>query len=229
MTSISGYIDLLLGESAGILGEMQRKFLQRVSANVTRLAAMLDDLVRITALDTGQFSLTPEPIDILAVIEDAITNASNQFREKGLTVHLELDDQMPMLRADRDAVNQIVGQLLTNAYLASPAESEIYIVARREDIRLSGSGSDGLTASLFVSVEDRGGGIAAEDEPRVFARKYKAENPLILGLGDTGVGLSIAKALVETQGGRLWLETREGAGSIFKFALPLDVEPGEEG
>ena len=68
MTSISGYIDLLLGESAGILGEMQRKFLQRVSANVTRLAAMLDDLVRITALDTGQFTLMPEPIDILAVI-----------------------------------------------------------------------------------------------------------------------------------------------------------------
>ena len=230
MTSISGYVDLLLGESAGILGEMQRKFLQRVSANVTRLASMLDDLRQVTALDTGQFVLTHEPIDVVALIEDAITNASNQFREKGLTVHLNLDDNLPMLRADRDAVSQIIGQLLTNAYLVSPPDSEIFIVARRQQIALSHNGSkDKLKESLFVSVEDRGGGIAAEDEARVFARKYKAENPLIQGLGDTGVGLSVAKALVEAHGGMLWLESRENVGSIFSFALPLDAALEPEG
>src|SRR5690606_34780483 len=81
MTSISGYVDLLLTESTGILGEMQRKFLQRVAANVTRLAAMLDDLINLTAIDSGQFSLTPEPIDVVGLIEDAITSSSNQFLE----------------------------------------------------------------------------------------------------------------------------------------------------
>ena len=229
MTSITGYVDLLVGESAGILGEMQRKFLQRVSANVSRLAAMLDDLVHITALDTGQFTLTPQPIDMLMLVEDAITSATNQFREKGLTVTLDLDDDLPELRADPDAVRQIVGQLLTNAYLVSPADSEVIITARRQMLDLDNSGGEKLTDSLYVAVEDRGGGIAPEDEPRVFARKYKAENPLIQGLGDTGVGLAIAKALVETQGGRLSLQTREGVGSIFSFALPLEPKLESEG
>src|SRR5690606_14966600 len=86
MTSIAGYIDLLLGESAGILGEMQRNFLQRVSANILRLASMIDDLVKVTQLDAGSFALEREPLDLISVIEEAITNASNQFREKELIV-----------------------------------------------------------------------------------------------------------------------------------------------
>jgi signal transduction histidine kinase len=126
------------------------------------------------------------------------------------------------LSADRDALTQIVGQLLTNAYLVSPPDSEIFITARQETVNLLQNGNSKPTDSLLVSVEDRGGGITPEDEARVFARKYKAENPLIQGLGDTGVGLSIAKALVEVHGGRLWLETREQVGSIFSFALPLE-------
>ncbi len=79
---------------------------------------------------------------------------------------------------------------------------------------------------MFVSIEDRGGGIASEDQARVFARKYKAENPLIQGLGDTGVGLAIAKALVEAHGGEIWLETQPGVGSAFNFTLPLEADTG---
>ncbi len=219
MTSIVGYVDLMLNESAGILGEMQRKFLQRVAANITRLASMLEDLTRITFLDAGRFSLAPEPLDVVELIEDAITTASSQLREKGLTVHLNLDDGIPPLRADRDAINQIVGQLLTNAYLVSPPGTGIYVTAQRRPAK---KGQYGIE-NLFVSIEDRGGGIGPEDQVRVFARKYKAENPLIQGLGDTGVGLAIAKALVEVHGGEIWLESRPGIGSIFSFTLPLEV------
>jgi signal transduction histidine kinase len=223
MTSIVGYIDLLLDERAGVIGEMQRKFLQRVAANITRLTSMLDDLTRITALDMGLFTLQREPIDIVGIIEDVITNASNQFREKGLAVHLNLDENIPLLRADRDAMTQVIGQLLTNAYLVSPPNSDVYITANRREVNLSPNGNqETLTDSLFVCVEDRGGGIAPEDQDRVFSRKYKAENPLIAGLGDTGVGMAIAKALVEAHGGKLWLESRENIGSSFFFAIPFN-------
>ncbi|MEO8392399.1 MAG: ATP-binding protein [Chloroflexota bacterium] len=219
MTSVVGYVDLMLNESAGILGEMQRKFLQRVSANITRLASMIEDLTRISFLDAGRFMLDPEPVDVVTLIEDAITSASNQLREKGLTVHLNLEDNIPAIRADRDAIGQIVGQLLTNAYLASPPGSAIYITAQRKSEK-----NDKYPAeTMFVSIEDRGGGIAPEDQARVFARKYKAENPLIQGLGDTGVGLAIAKALVEAHGGEIWLETHPGIGSAFNFTLPLEA------
>lgn len=227
MTSIVGYVDLLLSESAGILGEMQRKFLNRVQTNVARLATMLDDLTRITALDTGQFMLVAQPVDVVGLIEDAITNSASQFREKGLAVHLDLNDDIPMVAADQDAMGQIIGQLLTNAYLASPPNTEVAISARRQSMSMNGSND--YADMLYVSVEDRGGGIAQEDQARVFSRKYKADNPLIQGLGDTGVGLSIAKALVEAHGGRLWLETVDGIGSRFNFVLPLETAMEVEG
>jgi signal transduction histidine kinase len=220
MTSINGYVDLLLGESAGILGEMQRKFLQRVSANVSRLASMIEDLVHVTELDTEKYEFQPAPVDVVNLIENAITNSSIQFREKGLGITFNLAEDLPPLPADKDALTQIIGQMLTNAYLVSPPDTEVMITAQRRLIKLNAR-ADHDTDCVYVAVEDRGGGIAMEDIPRVFVRKYKAENPLIAGLGDTGVGLSMAKALVEAHGGQLWLETKPGLGSIFSFALPL--------
>jgi signal transduction histidine kinase len=223
MTSIAGYIDLLLGESAGILGEMQRKFLQRVSTNVMRLASMLDDLIHVTELDTGRFTLEPGTLNLMTLIEEAITNASIQFREKGLAVNLNLSDEVSEVTGDRDAISQIIGQLLTNAYLASPPSAELTVTADRQQVILTRSDNDDeyMADCFIVSVQDRGGGINPEDEARVFIRKYKAENPLIQGLGDTGVGLSIAKALAEAHGGRLWLESEAGVGSTFYLALPV--------
>lgn len=229
LTSIVGYVDLMLSESAGILGEMQRRFLQRVAANVARLMSMMEDLARITALDMGALTLAPETVDLVTVIEDAITASGGQFREKGLTVHLSLAEDLPPISADHDALSQIVGQLLTNAYLASPPDSEIFIAASRRPVALSNNGARETVDSLLVTVEDRGGGIAPEDQQRVFARKYRAENPLIQGLGDTGVGMAIAKALVEAHGGVLWLETRAQVGSAFHFALPLEARAQTEG
>jgi len=222
MTSIVGYVDLLLNESAGILGEMQRKFLQRIATNVQRLTSMLDDLIHVAFLDAGRFNLSPQAVDMMALVEDAIDGAMNALREKGLSIHLDLDESVPEIQADRDAISQVVGHLLTNAYLVSPPGADLFIVARQDMVSAPIPGEDRVEplAAVVVSFEDRGGGIALEDQQRVFARKYKAENPLIQGLGDTGVGLAIAKALVEAHGGEVWLESREGIGSIFSFYIP---------
>jgi signal transduction histidine kinase len=222
MTSITGYVDLLLSEASGILGEMQRKFLQRVATNVNRLGLMLDDLIQITELDTGHLSFKPAPINIGNLIEDIITNTALHFREKGLTVNLSVQDNIPEIEADRDAIEQVFMQLLNNAFLVSPPNSQIGIRASKRQASLNG---DDKIDCLLVTIEDKGGGIAEEDIPRVFARKYKAQNPLIAGLGDTGVGLSVAKALIEAQNGRLWVESQMNVGSRFSFLLPINPMP----
>ncbi len=222
MTSITGYVDLLLSEASGILGEMQRKFLQRVATNVNRLGLMLDDLIQITELDTGHLSFTPAPINIPNLIEDMITNTALHFREKGLSVNLSVQDNIPEVEADRDAVEQVLMQLLNNAFLVSPPNSQIGIRASKRQVSLNG---EDKTECVLITIEDKGGGIQDEDIPRVFARKYKAKNPLIAGLGDTGVGLSVAKALIEAQNGRLWVESRMNVGSSFSFVLPIHAMP----
>lgn len=220
MTSIIGYVDLILDESAGILGEMQRNYLQRVHTNVQRLGTMLEDFIRVTEIDTGTFDLLPSPVNVSALIEDAITQSANRFREKDLTVNLMIEHDLPPVYADKDALTQVITQLITNAYLVSPPDSEIVMrVEYRRGAEFEGYVADALN----FSIKDRGGGIAPDDEPRVFSRKYRADNALIQGLGDTGVGLSVAKALTQAQGGRLWLETEQGIGTQFNFMLPLST------
>ncbi len=229
MSSIMGYTDLLLSESVGILGALQRQFLQRVQANVDRLTHLVNDLISITRLDSEELRLEPATIDMLEVIEDAITAAGTRFREKNITLHMRLGDALPPLHADRDAMHQVMMQLLSNAYLASPADGEVSITARFM-AHYTPPVTDELAPvpeavdCILVSITDQGGGVPPEEQRRVFGRLYRADNPLIEGIGDTGVGLSIAKALVEAHEGVIWLESEHGKGSTFNFALPLAAQ-----
>jgi signal transduction histidine kinase len=214
MTSIAGYTDLLLGESVGILGAMQRQFLQRVKANVARMEGMLTDLVQITAIDTGQLKLAAAPLDVPELIKDAVMAVSTLFRERELSIRLELADNLPQLHTDRESLQQILQHLLSNAALCSPNQAEVIVHAQ---VPLE------MSEYMLFSVADQGGGIALEDRQRAFHRMYRADHPLVEGLGETGVGLSIAKALVEAQGGRIWVDSEMGVGSTFTFILPLEV------
>lgn len=219
MTSIVGYADLLLGESVGILGAMQRKFLQRVKANTERMSAKLDDLIEITSIDLGRLEIEPETVNIVRIIEEAIMNTAGQFRERGITIDLALDDNLPEIYADPDALNQVMLNLLSNACQASEVNTAVVVGAALQD---TSDAVLGDSSYFMVSVSDTGGGIDEEDRRRVFTRLYRADNPLIKGLGETGVGLSVAKTLIEAHGGRIWVESEEGVGSTFSFLLPVE-------
>jgi signal transduction histidine kinase len=227
MSSIMGYTELLLRESVGILGSLQRKFLQRVKANTERMGALLDDLIRITALDTGRLQLEPEKVEVIYAVEEVIMTVANQYREKGLTLRLALPEELPPITADRDAFSQVIGHLLSNAALASPVGGEVQLLVDAREDRLPAPDGEKETACLYIEVEDSGTGVAVEDYDRVFMRKYRADNPLIEGLGDTGVSLSLAKALVDAHGGRIWLTSQKDVGTTFHVLLPL--EPNRQG
>lgn len=213
MSSIIGYADLLLGESVGILGALQRKFIERIRASTERLGSLIDDLIQITTLETGLMSLKPEPVDLNLIIDNAMAYTSSQLREKNITLRIDIPENMQPIHTDREALQQILIHLLQNAGAASSVEGTVTLRVRIQ--RESGN------EYALLQVTDTGGGIPSEDLPRVFSRLYRADNVLIQGVGDTGVGLSIAKALTEAQGGRIWVETEMGAGSTFSILLPL--------
>lgn len=214
MSSILGYTDLLIGESVGILGALQRKFLERIRASTERMEMLLDDLLRITTLNGDQFQLNPEAVDLGSAIDKALADTSAQMRDKKITLRLDLPNEMPNIHADRDALQQILIHLLKNAGSVSPIEGEIFL---RADIQASETDRD----FVLIQVADQGGGIPEEELPRVFSRLYRADNPLIEGVGDTGVGLSIVKTLVESHDGRIWVDSEIGKGSAFNLILPL--------
>jgi PAS domain S-box-containing protein len=216
MTSILGYTELLMNESVGKLGEIQRKFLQRVQANVERMSGMLNDLIGVTTIDSGKLVIELEPVDIVGVIETALRKVQFRLEEKELDTQVEIGD-VPVVLADPECVQQIVDNLLTNACKSSQTGSVIGI---RANVQTDEPGKP----YLHVAVSDTGGGIAPEDRARVFERFYRADNALIAGLGETGVGLAIVKSLVEAHRGRVWNESEMGVGTTFHFVLPLGLE-----
>jgi len=213
MSSVVGYTDLLLGESVGILGALQRKFVERIKASTDRIGSLIDDLIQVTTLETGLNELKPEPVDLNLIIDNAMSYTSSQVREKNISMHLELPRHVAPIYANREALQQILIHLLQNAGAVSPVEGtvKLHVETRKEESK----------EYVLLQVTDSGGGIPSEDLPRVFTRLYRADNVLIQGVGDTGVGLSIAKTLTERQKGRIWVETKAGVGSTFSVLLPI--------
>jgi len=220
MSSIIGYTDLLMGESVGVLGALQRKFIERIKTSTERIGGLVDDLIQTTNLETGKMEFKPESIDLNLIIDNAMAYTSTQIREKNITLRLDLTGTAPIVQTDRDALQQILIHLLQNATAATQSEGNITLRVQME--------AENGKPFLSIQVTDSGGGIASEDIALVFARRYRAEHSLIQGLGDTGVGLSIAKTLVEAQGGRIWVETEPSVGSTFSVLMPVDEkQPGE--
>lgn len=216
LSSVVGYTDLLLGESVGILGALQRKFVERIKASTERIRALMDDMIQITTLETDLHDLKPEFVDLNQIIDNAMSYTSSQVREKNISIHLELPKKLSPIHSDREALQQILIHLLQNAGSATPFEGTI-------KLRVQTKNEEGREY-ILIQVTDSGGGISPEDLPRVFTRLYRADNVLIQGVGDTGVGLSIAKTLTEAQNGRIWVESEPGSSATFSVLLPIAGE-----
>ncbi len=216
MSSIIGYTDLLLGESVGILGALQRKFIERIKASTERMGNLIDDMIQLNTLEVDLADLKPEAMDLNLIIDNAMAYTSSQVREKNISLHLDLPKKVAAVNADREALQQILIHLLQNAGSASPVEGTVRLKVQTT----KENGSD----FVMIQVTDSGGGIPEEDLPRVFTRLYRADNVLIQGVGDTGVGLSIAKTLTEAQHGKIWVESQAGTGATFNVLLPIVKE-----
>ena len=220
MTAITGYTELLLGEQAGILTPIQQQFLERVKANVEHLNHLLNDLVSIASPDFHPIELSPEPVNLIEIIEEAIMGLAARFRERKLIVQLDLPPELGRVKADRDSLYQIMLRLLSNAVMCSKEGTQIVVAASKADSPINGE-------NVRISVMDTGDGIAPEDYSRVFRRFLRANQPLVQGLGETGIGMAVAKTLVEANGGRIWVESQPQGGSTFSFVLPIQQEEDE--
>lgn len=216
LSSIVGYTDLLLGESVGILGALQRKFVERIKSSTERITSLTEDMIRFNTLETELTTLKPESIDLLSIIDNAMSYTSAQVREKNISMHMDVPKNLAPTQGDRDAVQQILIHLLQNAGAVTPFEGTIRLKVQTR--------SENNMDFIMIQVTDSGGGIASDDLPRVFTRLYRADNVLIQGVGDTGVGLSIAKTLTEAQNGRIWVESEPNIGATFSVLLPVAGE-----
>jgi signal transduction histidine kinase len=213
MTSIKGYVEVLLMGAAGQLNEQQTHFLEIVKSNNERLAVLVNDLLDISRIEAGRVSLSRQPLDLHALAEEATEMINRRMQEENrpMEVSLEIPRRLRPAYGDQERVQQIFENLLENAYQYTP-ESGSILLSIHED-----------NGELQIEVKDNGIGIFPDDLERIFERFYRGEDPLILATSGTGLGLSIVKHLVEMHGGRIWAESSgiPGDGSTFSFTLPV--------
>ena len=225
LTSIAGYTDLLLGETMGILGTKQRDFLQRVKVNVERTDLLLEQVVQMAATSGQPTALEDvEFVNVQEALDTAVNTVISQVRKKELRLNLDIEQPMPEIPANREALCQVLIHLLNNASQASATRGTLTVKAHTDVMSMRGTGNGSAEPERFVhlAVTDSGEGIRPEDRSHVFDPQYRADNPLIAGLGDTGAGLSVAQALIAAHGGRIWVDSKMGEGSTFSILLPLD-------
>ena len=212
LTSVIGYTELLMSESVGILGALQRKFMERIRASATRMDTLMTDLSKISSIETGSAAAI-RAVDLYEVMDHAVSETDERISQKEIALELDLSEDLPGLVLDQDAVEQIIIQLLQNAASVTPQGGTIELSARKQDMESQ--------SFILVQVTDQGGGIAADDLPRLFWRHYRNGSPTIAGIGDNGVGLSIARTLTEAQGGRIWVDSIPNKSATFSVLLPV--------
>ena len=215
LTSIRGFVEAL--EDGGIEEPATAKrFLSRIRANAERMAALVDDLLELSGLESGAQPASSEPLDCAAVAADVIASFAKIASRKSITLEAANAPTTPV-SGDADRLRRILEHLVDNALKYTPDGGRV-------TLRVAPSGEGAV-----VSVEDSGPGIAAEHLPRLFERFYRVDTARSRELGGTGLGLSIVKHLAESMGASVGVASVPGTGSTFEVRLPARVENAEEG
>jgi two-component system, sensor histidine kinase and response regulator len=209
LISIRGLSDILLSEATGKLTEEQKEFLATINTAGTEMLALVNDLLDISVIESGKIELHIAFASLEQVIKQRVRMNRILAEEKQISFHQEYGElaRVPM---DVNRIGQVIDNLLGNALKFSPVGSNIFISTAAEG------------GMARVSVRDEGPGIAEEDQQRVFGEFQRIRVSPAAGEKGTGLGLAIAKRIVEAHRGTLQVESQNGAGSTFSFAIPME-------
>lgn len=214
MTSIKGYVEIMLMGATGDLTTQQRHFLEVVKTNTERLSVLVNDLLDISRIEAGRVTLSVQPLSLVKIAEEVAADLRRRSGEENKPIRVEVEsaDPLPPVSGDSERVRQVLTHLVTNGYNYSPENSTVRV-------KIFPSGED----EIQVDVLDNGIGIEPRDQSRIFQRFYRGDDPLVLATAGTGLGLAISKILVEMHHGRIWFHSSgvRGEGSVFSFTLPV--------
>lgn len=228
---ISGYIELMLTKKPGAINERQQQILQESQINCTRLRQYIEDFLSYSALETGKLALKYNENDLNACLSELYSYWLSSFQKKGVAIYLPTHNPLPTFAFDYDKLQHVVSNLLENALKFTPAGGAVWLTAEphrwerrsQQETRFT---HDRRRAPLDtpnavrVSVSDTGPGIAAEYLQEIFddfVKLPQTGDPV----GGMGLGLAIARRLVQAHNGKIWVESELGSGSTFSFLLPL--------
>ncbi|NTU77904.1 MAG: hybrid sensor histidine kinase/response regulator [Chloroflexales bacterium] len=213
ITAIRGYADLLLKSIGGTLDGPQLEGLQAISALSRLMGELLHDLSDLSRIEAGHLQLLPGAVTLHTIVETSILAVQSNIAAKGQRLMVMLPPGLPPLWADGVRVVQLLTNLLSNASKYTLPGGSIQLDVCQRD-----------AAMVEIAVRDTGIGISAEDQPRLFERFFRVNDPAARGERGTGLGLHITRLLVEAHGGQIWFESQPGVGTTFYCTLPLMLQ-----
>ncbi len=211
LSNLRGYLEAIRDGVA----EPDTATIRSLDEEAKLLSRLVDDLQELSLAEAGELKLICQVEEITGVINKAVTAIRAKAELKGVSVSVDLPAQLPPVNIDSHRIAQVLNNLLDNALAHTPEGGAITIAARRQD------------NLVYVSVTDTGEGIPAEDLPNIFERFYRVDKSRTRATGGRGLGLTIAKRLIEAHGGRIEAHSELGKGSRFTFTLPVPEQTAD--
>ena len=209
LNSVIGFSDLLLEGAFGSLNTRQSKYVSNILISGKNLLEIINYLLDISMLETGEKNLNYEDVDIASLLGEVRMSLISFASSKKVSVEVKVDASLENIRADRTKLRQILYSLMNNAIKLTPEKKKVTVSALKKE------------GMLEIKVSDSGIGLSKEDHERMFMPFIQADFSTTRGYGGTGLGLYIAKNFVDLHGGNIWVESKGEKGSTFIFTLPI--------
>jgi two-component system, OmpR family, phosphate regulon sensor histidine kinase PhoR len=197
------------GRDAATASPKLRERIAKIEVETGHLIQMVNELLDLSRIESGAATVLLDDVDMVRLARSSAERLRPFAERQGLRLEFDLPEHVSPVRGDEDRLGQVLVNLLHNAVKFSPNGGALTVGVREGD------------GEVVTWVRDPGVGVPAADQGRIFERFYKVDRARVRGRGGTGLGLSIARHVVETHGGRIWVESVEGAGSTFSFAIPV--------
>jgi signal transduction histidine kinase len=213
LTHIKGYVELMVTESLGSITDEQRHALQVCQQSTGRLETLIEDLILFSLASRGELSIQNENIDLRRLVNLAIKAYTSKAQERGVSLNVIIDEDVPNVQADPQKIAWVLNQLLDNGIKFTPAGGRVVVTVKREGENL-----------VIVSVTDTGIGIPSNRFDDIFEPFHQLDGSSTRRYGGTGLGLSLVRQIIEAHGSMIEVQSIEGRGSTFKFPLLIALE-----
>ncbi len=210
LSTINWYAEMLLAGDAGKISKEQRKYVDEIYRGNQRMVALVGDLLNVSRIEVGSFTVDPEPTNILELADQIVTDLEPRIFKRKLGLEEHYDKDIPVMNIDPKLTGIVIDNLLSNAVKYTPIGGHIDFSIQKK-----------TSNSLLISVKDNGYGIPEAQKGRIFSKLFRADNVLNKETDGTGLGLYITKAIVEYSGGKIWFDSIENQGTTFYVSLPL--------